>query len=60
MNEALIHAIGDGRDTITWPDMLAAKHVEEHGLPDDWEYIEGERHARRDPRGVPRGGRSTG
>ncbi len=32
VNEALIHAIGEGRDTITWPDMLAAKHVEQHGL----------------------------
>jgi ATP-dependent Zn protease len=45
VNEALIHAIGEGRDTITWPDMLAAKHVEQHGLPDDWEYIQGEGHA---------------
>ena len=35
--------------------MLAAKHVEQHGLPDDWEYIQGEGHARRHPRGVPRG-----
>ena len=41
----MIHAIGEGRDTITWPDMLAAKHVEQHGLPDDWEYIQGEGHA---------------
>jgi hypothetical protein len=45
VNEALIHSIGEGRDTITWPDMLAAKHVEQHGLPDDWEYIQGEGHA---------------
>jgi cell division protease FtsH len=45
VNEALIHATGEGRDTITWPDMLAAKHVEQHGLPDDWEYIQGEGHA---------------
>jgi ATP-dependent Zn protease len=45
VNEALIHAIGEGRDTITWPDMLAAKHVEQHGLPDEFEYAQHEGHA---------------
>jgi hypothetical protein len=45
VNAALINAIRDGRDTITWPDMLAAKHLEQHGLADDFEYIERERHA---------------
>ena len=45
VNEALIHAIEEDRDTITWPDILAAKHVEQHGLPDEWEYIDRERHA---------------
>jgi hypothetical protein len=45
VNEALINAIRNGRDTISWPDMLAAKHLEQHGLADDFEYIERERHA---------------
>jgi ATP-dependent Zn protease len=45
VNEALVEAIRDGRDTITWPDMLRAKHHKEHGLPDDTEYIDRERHA---------------
>jgi cell division protease FtsH len=37
--------VRDGRDTITWQDMVKAKHLKEHGLPDDAEYIERERHA---------------
>jgi ATP-dependent Zn protease len=45
VNEALVFAIRDGRDTITWPDMLKAKHHKEHGVPDEVEYIERERHA---------------
>src|SRR5438128_3505711 len=45
VNEALVFAIRDGRDTITWPDVLKAKHHKEHGVPDDVEYIERERHA---------------
>ena len=45
VNEALVNAIREGRSTITWPDMLKAKHLKEHGLPDDFEYIERERHA---------------
>ena len=32
VNEALISAIRDGRETVTWPDMLKAKHQKEHGL----------------------------
>ena len=45
VNEALVVAIRDGRDTVTWPDVLEAKHHKEHGIPDDFEYIERERHA---------------
>jgi ATP-dependent Zn protease len=45
VNEALVYAIRDGRDTITWADVLRAKHHKEHGLPDDVEYIDRERHA---------------
>jgi cell division protease FtsH len=45
VNEALITAIRDGRDVITWPDMIRAKQLKELGPPEDVEYIERERHA---------------
>ncbi len=45
VNEALITAIRDGRDTITWPDVIKAKHLKELGPPEDVEYIRRERHA---------------
>src|SRR5215472_14229425 len=45
VNEALITAIRDGRDVITWRDMIRAKQLKELGPPQDVEYIERERHA---------------
>ena len=45
VNEALITAIRDGRDVITWQDMMRAKQLKELGPPQDVEYIERERHA---------------
>jgi ATP-dependent Zn protease len=45
VNEALIIAIRDGRDVITWRDMIRAKQLKELGPPEDVEYIERERHA---------------
>jgi cell division protease FtsH len=45
VNEALINAIRDGRDVITWRDVLRAKQLKELGPPEDVEYIERERHA---------------
>jgi ATP-dependent Zn protease len=45
VNEALVIAIRDGREAITWPDVVKAKQLKEHGLPDDHEYIERERHS---------------
>jgi len=45
VNEALITAIRDGRDVITWPDVIRAKQLKELGPPEDVEYIERERHA---------------
>jgi ATP-dependent Zn protease len=45
VNEALVTAIRNGRDTITWPDIIRAKQLKEHGVPDDAEYVERERHA---------------
>ncbi len=45
VNEALVVAIRAGREAITWADILKAKQLKEHGLPDEFEYIERERHA---------------
>ncbi len=45
VNEALITAIRNGREVITWPDVLKSKQLKELGPPEDVEYIERERHA---------------
>ncbi|HUZ19457.1 MAG TPA: AAA family ATPase [Acidimicrobiales bacterium] len=45
VNESLINAIRDGREVITWHDVLKAKQLKELGPPEDVEYIERERHA---------------
>jgi ATP-dependent Zn protease len=45
VNEALINAIRDGREVITWGDVIKAKQLKEHGLADDFHYVEHERHA---------------
>ena len=45
VNEGLVIAIRDGRDTLNYSDVIKAKQVKQHGLPDDHEYIERERHA---------------
>jgi cell division protease FtsH len=45
VNESLINAIRDGRETITWGDVVKAKQLKELGPPEDVEYIERERHA---------------
>ncbi|MCE0768365.1 AAA family ATPase [Pseudonocardia kujensis] len=45
VNEALITAIRDGREVITYRDMMRAKQLKELGPPEDVEYIERERHA---------------
>ncbi|MET9338295.1 AAA family ATPase [Nonomuraea sp. NPDC003804] len=45
VNEALITTIRDGRETITWSDVLRAKRLKQLGPPEDVEYIERERHA---------------
>jgi len=45
VNEALICAIRDDRETITWADILRAKQLKELGPPEDWEYVDRERHA---------------
>jgi len=45
VNEALIVSIRDGRDTITWNDVVRAKLLKNVGPPEGVEYIERERHA---------------
>ncbi len=45
VNEALIVAIRNGRDSITWRDVVQAKQLKDLGPPEDVEYIERERHA---------------
>jgi len=45
VNEALVIAIRDGREVITWRDINNAKQLKQHGLPDDFKYVERERHA---------------
>jgi ATP-dependent Zn protease len=45
VNEALIVAIRDGRDEITWQDVIKAKQLKAMGPPEDAEYVERERHA---------------
>jgi ATP-dependent Zn protease len=45
VNEALINAIREGRESITWKDVVKAKQFKDLGPPEDVEYIERERHA---------------
>ncbi len=45
VNEALINAIRDNRETIIWKDVVRAKHLKDLGPGEDVEYIERERHA---------------
>ena len=45
VNEALVVAIRDGREVISWKDIIKAKLLKSLGPPEDVEYIERERHA---------------
>ncbi len=45
VNESLITAFRDGREVITWKDVVKAKQLKDLGPPEDVEYIERERHA---------------
>ena len=45
VNEGLIIAIRDGRESIVWPDIWKAKALKELGPPEDVDYIERERHS---------------
>ena len=45
VNEALVIAIRDGRDTVTYADVIKAKSLKQHGLPDGGAYVDRERHS---------------
>lgn len=45
VNEALVTAIREGRDTVTWADVMKAKRAKDLGPPQDIEFIQRERHA---------------
>jgi ATP-dependent Zn protease len=45
VNEALVYAIRDERDTIGWSDIIKAKHLKSLGPPDDQRYVDREQHA---------------
>ncbi|MGI8685710.1 MAG: AAA family ATPase [Acidimicrobiales bacterium] len=45
VNESLVVTIRDGRDVITWKDVIRAKLLKSLGPPEGVEYIERERHA---------------
>lgn len=45
VNESLINSIREGREVITWSDVVKAKQLKDLGPPEDVEYVERERHA---------------
>ena len=45
VNEALVIAIRSGRDTVTYGDVVKAKSLKQHGLPDGGAYVDRERHS---------------
>jgi ATP-dependent Zn protease len=45
VNEALIIAIREGRDTITWNDLTLAKFHRRFGMPDQHQYTDRDRHS---------------
>jgi hypothetical protein len=45
VNEALIAALREGRESISWVDILTAKRLKEFGPPEGVEYVPFERHA---------------
>ena len=45
VNEALILAVRDGRESIEWADIWKAKALKELGPPEDVDYVQRERHA---------------
>ena len=55
VNEALVYAIREGHDTITWKDMINAKHLKDLGPLGERRVHRARAARRRGPRGLPRG-----
>ena len=45
VNEALVIAIRTGRESVTYADVIKAKSLKQHGLPDGGSYVDRERHS---------------
>lgn len=45
VNEALVIAIRDGREVVSYADVIKAKSLKQHGLPDGGAYVDRERHS---------------
>ncbi len=45
VNEGVVIAIREQRDTVTYQDLIKAKHLKTHGPADDWTYSDWEGHA---------------
>jgi cell division protease FtsH len=45
VNESMLVAMRNGRDTITWPDVIEAKKLKQVGPGENVDYIERERHS---------------
>ena len=45
VNEALVIAIREGRETVAYADVIKAKSLKQHGLPDGGAYVDRERHS---------------
>ena len=45
VNEALVIAIREGRETVEYADVIKAKSLKQHGLPDGGAYVDRERHS---------------
>ena len=45
VNEALVIAIRDGHDVVTYADLIRAKSLKQHGLPDGHTYVDREQHS---------------
>lgn len=44
VNESVMQALRDGREVVTWEDVLKGRSVKTYGIADDFEYVPTERH----------------
>jgi ATP-dependent Zn protease len=45
VNEGLVVALREGRDVVTFQDVIRARHLKTHGPADEWKYSDWEGHA---------------